>query len=162
MDFRRILVLAAAALAVLALAACGGDDLRDAGGSAGDEAESIATPEQEQLLRDEAQRVEDVVEGAIAELRDVRSLDDLEGHAEDAANELEEARARIEGLELAGEQQAARDQLLEAVETLENEVRELQATIADQDPVGALQAAGDLSLDELRAAIERIERETAG
>lgn len=161
MDFRRILALVAAALAVLALAACGGDDApgADAAESVAEEANELATPEQREALREEARRAQDIIEGAIAELRDVRSLEDLEQHAGDAAAELEESRARIEALELAEEQQAARAQLLEAVETLEREVRELQATIADQDPVGALEQAGDLSIAELRAAVERIERE---
>lgn len=164
MDRKRIASLALAALAALALAACGGDDLRGADEGAGDAAEqvdTVATPEQERVLREEAQRVEDVVDGAISDLREVRSLDDLERHATEAADELAEARARIEALELAEEQEAARTQLVGAVETLERQVRELQATIADGDPIGALERASELSLAEVRAAIEQIEREAS-
>jgi hypothetical protein len=119
----------------------------------------VATPEQEQLLRDEARRLERAVADAIAGLRSVGSLDDLEQQTADAADELEEARARIEALDLADEQEGARGQLVEALETLERLVRELQASVADQDPVDALRSAGELSLRELEAAIERIERE---
>jgi PBP1b-binding outer membrane lipoprotein LpoB len=161
---RKLSTVLAAAVAAFALTGCGGDDAgADAEAqTAAEPAETLASPEQERLLRDEAQRVQRIVEDAISELREVRSLDDLERHATDATDELAEARARIEALELADEQAGARDQLVGAVETLERQVRELQATIADQDPVGALQRAGELALDELEAAIERIRREVGG
>ena len=164
MDARSLPRLAAAGFAALALAGCGGDDERgsDAADTAAERVETIATPEQERLLREEAQEVEELVERAIADVRDVRSLDDLDEHADAATDELAEARARIEGLDLAAEQEPARKQLVKAVETLEREVRELQAAIADQDPVGALQSAGELALDELQAAVERIRRELGG
>jgi hypothetical protein len=161
MDARSLPRLAAAGLAALALAGCGGDDLRgsDTADTAAEQLDTIATPEQERLLREEARQVEELVESAIADVRDVRSLDDLEEHANAATDELAEARARIEGLDLAEEQEPARRQLVNAVETLEREVRELQAAIADQDPVAALRGAADISLDELQAAIARIQRE---
>ena len=161
MDARSLPRLAAAGFAALALVGCGGDDERgsDAADTAAEQVETIATPEQERLLREEAQEVEELVERAIADVRDVRSLDDLDEHADAATDELAEARARIEGLELAAEQEPARRQLVEAVETLEREVLELQAAIADQDPVSALRGAADISLDELQAAIARIQRE---
>jgi hypothetical protein len=157
-------VLVALAVAAFALAGCGGDDggADEGAGTTTAQLDTLATPEQQRLLRDEAERVQRIVEDAISDLRDVRSLDTLEQHATDAADELAEARARIEALDVAGEQQGARDQLVDALETLETGVRELQATVADQDPVGALERAGELTLDELRAALERIERELRG
>jgi len=161
MDGRSLARFAAAAVAALVLAGCGGDDERGGDGAqaAEEQLETVATPEQERALREEAQRVEDLVEDAIADLRDVRSLDDLEQQADDATQQLEDARARVEDLDLAEEQEAARAQLEDAIETLEREVRQLQSAIADQDPVEALRGASDISLDELQAAIERIQRE---
>jgi hypothetical protein len=161
MDGKSLARFAAAAVAALALAGCGGDDERGGDGAqtAEEQLETVATPEQERALREEAQRVEDLVEDAISDLRDVRSLDDVEEQAEDATEQLEEARARVEALDLAEEQEAARAQLVEAIETLEREVRELQTAIADQDPVEALRGASDISLDELQAAVARIQRE---
>ena len=161
MEGKSLARFAAAAFAAVALAGCGGDDERgaDAAQTAQEQLETVATPEQERALREEAQRVEDLVEDAISDLREVRSLDDLEQQADDAKQQLEEARGRVEELDLAEEQEAARAQLEEAITTLEGEVNQLQTAIADQDPVEALRGASDISLDELQAAIARIQRE---
>jgi hypothetical protein len=160
-----VMARAAAACSALALSGCGGDDARDAAGELETGTEAVATltsDERADVLRDEAQRVEDVVTGSVEDLDEVRSLDALQEETRAVGDELADAAERIRDLEVEPAQEEARDELLDAVDALESDVRALGDAVAGRDLTRALREASSLSISAVQRAVDRVEAETSG
>lgn len=160
---RRFAQGAAALAATLALAGCGGDDLRGGAATTIDEAqeqlESAVTGDQQQALREEAARIDALIDSTLADLQEARSLDEVDAHAETAEEELAAARERVSELELEGEAEQLRADLESATADLEGDIEELQQAVRDRDLPGALRGVSDLSVSDVRRAVEEIETE---
>lgn len=157
----------AAALAccsILAFSGCGGDDARDATApldAAVESVESAASDERAEALREEARRVDDVLSDSVEDLGDVRSLDSLEEETRAAGDELEAAAERLRALEVDPDQEAARDELADAVAALESDVRDVERAVDDRDLADALREVSSLSVAAVERAVDRVEDEAS-
>jgi hypothetical protein len=108
-----------AAVAVLALAACGGGDGGD------------------QLTADEFRQQADAIcgefEGRLDELGTPESLDDLQGYVDDAVPILEEGTNRLDELQPPDELEEDWNRAMEVNRDQLDNVRELQDAVADGD-----------------------------
>jgi hypothetical protein len=109
----------AAAVAVLALAACGG----------GDDGDQLTADE----FRQQADAICGEFEGRLDELGTPESLDDLQGYVDDAVPILEEGTNRLDELPPPDELEEDWNRAMEVNREQLDNVRELQDAVADGD-----------------------------
>jgi hypothetical protein len=109
----------AAAVAVLALAACGG----------GDDGDQLTADE----FRQQADAICGEFEGRLDELGTPESLDDLQGYVDDAVPILEEGTNRLDELQPPDELEEDWNRAMEVNREQLDNVREVQDAVADGD-----------------------------
>ena len=148
--------LLAAAMLALTLAACGGDEADEAIGGA--EATIEQALEDDDVVREEAERLQDVVTTELDDLSSATSVQDVEESVADARAELSESRDRLEDANVSEDVEEQRDELVATIEQLEAELADLQEAAEDGDLMRALDSASGLSVDDLQRELEEATR----